>query len=138
VNIAASAPRFILLNGGPYAIMTTPNAVLTGIPSHPVKSGDVVVIYTIGFGPTTPPVKTGDPAPGKDPLAIVSGVQVCFRPNLPVSVENCSDAAFAGLSPGFVGLYQVNANIPALTAGDVRLTLVANGVASNSVQLAVQ
>jgi uncharacterized protein (TIGR03437 family) len=138
VNIAASVPRFILFNGGPYAIMTTPNAVLTGIPTHPVKSGDVVVIYTIGFGPTIPPVKTGDPAPGKDPLAVVSGVQVCFRPNLPVSIENCNDAAFAGLSPGFVGLYQVNANIPALTAGNVQLTLVANGVVSNSVQLAVQ
>jgi uncharacterized protein (TIGR03437 family) len=138
VNIAASAPRFILLNGGPYAIMTTPNAVLTGNPTHPVKSGDVVVIYTIGLGPTTPSVKTGDPAPGKDPLAVINGVRVCFRPNLPVSIENCNDAAFAGLSPGFVGLYQVNANIPNLTAGDTGLSFVVNGVASNTVQLSVQ
>lgn len=138
VNIAASVPRFILLNGGPYAIMTTPDNVLTGIPTHPVKSGDVVVIYAIGLGPTTPPVKTGDPAPGKDPLAVISGVQVCFRPNLPVSVETCNDAAFAGLSPGFVGLYQVNANIPALAAGDMHLALVVNKVASNTVQLSVQ
>jgi len=138
VTIVASAPRFILLNGGPYAIMTTPGAVLTGIPSHPVKSGDVVVIYTIGLGPTTPPVQTGAPAPGSPTLAVINGVQVCFRPNIPVSIENCGDAAFAGLSPGFVGLYQVNANIPALPAGDVRLTLVVNKVASNSVQLAVQ
>jgi uncharacterized protein (TIGR03437 family) len=138
VNIAASVPRFILLNGGPYAIMTTPDAVLTGNPTHPVKSGDVVVIYTIGLGPTTPPVKTGDPAPGKDPLAVISGVRVCFRPNLPVSVETCNDAAFAGLSPGFVGLYQVNANIPALAAGDMHLSFVVNNVASNTVQLSVQ
>ena len=138
VNIAASVPRFILLNGGPYAIMTTPDAVLTGNPTHPVKSGDVVVIYTIGLGPTTPPVNTGDPAPGKDPLAVISGVRVCFRPNLPVSVETCNDAAFAGLSPGFVGLYQVNANIPALTAGDMHLSFVVNNVASNTVQLSVQ
>jgi len=138
VNIASSAPRFILLNGGPYAIMTTPDAVLTGNPTHPVKSGDVVVIYTIGLGPTTPPVKTGAPAPGSDPLALVNGVRVCFRPNLPVSVEVCNDAAFAGLTPGFVGLYQVNANIPNLAPGDMRLSFVVNGVASNSVQLAVQ
>ena len=137
VNIAPIVPRFILFNGGPYAIMTTPDAVLTGIPTHPVKSGDVVVIYTIGLGPTAPAVQTGAPAPA-NPLAVVSGVQVCFRPNLPVSVENCNDAAFAGLTPGFVGLYQVNANIPALTAGDVRLSFVVNGVASNSVQLSVQ
>ncbi|HEY6393221.1 MAG TPA: hypothetical protein VIX89_18210, partial [Bryobacteraceae bacterium] len=105
VTIAAAAPRFILLNGGPYAIMTTPDAVLTGIPTHPAKSGDVVVIYTIGFGQTSPPVQTGAAAPA-DPLAVINGVQVCFRPNLPVALENCNDAAFAGLSPGFVGLYQ--------------------------------
>jgi len=137
VNIAASVPRFILLNGGPYAIMTTPGNVLTGIPSHPVKSGDVVVIYMIGLGPTTPPVQTGAAAPA-NPLAVVNGVRVCFRPNLPVSVDTCNDAAFAGLTPGFVGLYQVNANIPALAAGDLRLSVGVNGVSSNSVQLAVQ
>jgi uncharacterized protein (TIGR03437 family) len=138
VNIVASAPRFILLNGGPYAIMTTPDAVLTGNPTHPVKAGDVIVIYTIGLGPTTPTVQTGAPAPGTPPLAVVSGVQVCFRPNLPVSIETCNDAAFAGLTPGFVGLYQVNANIPALQAGDMKLSLIVNGVVSNFVQLSVQ
>jgi len=61
VNIAASVPRFILLNGGPYAIMTTPDAVLTGIPTHPVKSGDVVVIYTIGLGPPPRRLKRENP-----------------------------------------------------------------------------
>ena len=138
VNIVASAPRFILLNGGPYAIMTTPDAVLTGNPTHPVKAGDVVVIYMIGLGPTSPAVPTGAPAPGSPPLAIVSGVQVCFRPNLPVSVAICNDAAFAGLTPGFVGLYQVNANIPALAPGDMQLSLAINGLASNFVQISVQ
>ncbi len=137
VNIAATVPRFILFNGGPYAIMTTPDAVLTGIPTHPVKSGDVVVIYTIGLGPTSPAVQTGAPAPA-NPLAVVSGVQVCFRLNTPFSEAICNDAAFAGLTPGFVGLYQVNANIPPLPSGDVQLSLLLNGVVSNFVQLSVQ
>jgi uncharacterized protein (TIGR03437 family) len=138
VKIAASVPRFILLNGGPYAIMTTPGAVLTGIPDHPVKSGDVVVIYTIGLGPNTPPVQTGVAAPGGDSLARVPGVQVCFRLNTPFSEANCADAAFAGLTPGFVGLYQVNANVPSLPSGDLQLSFVVNGVSSNFVQIRVQ
>ncbi len=138
VKIAASVPRFILLNGGPYAIMTTPGAVLTGIPDHPVKSGDVVVIYTIGLGPTTPPVKTGVAAPGGDNLARVPGVKVCFQLNTPFTEAKCGDAEFAGLTPGFVGLYQVNADVPSLPPGDVQLFFVVNGVVSNFVQLRVQ
>ncbi len=117
--------------------MTTPDGVLTGIPAHPVKSGDVVVIYTIGLGPTSPAVQTGAPAPAS-PLAVVNGVQVCIRPSLAVSLDTCNDAAFAGLTPGFVGLYQVNANIPVVASENMRLTLVVNGVASNSVQLSLQ
>jgi uncharacterized protein (TIGR03437 family) len=136
-RIASSVPRFILLNGGPYAIMTTPDAVLTGIPAHPVKNGDVVVIYTIGLGPTSPAVKTGVAAP-TDPLAKVPGVQVCFQPNSPFTEAKCGAAEFAGLTPGFVGLYQVNADVPSLPAGDVQLFFVVNGVASNFVQLRVQ
>jgi uncharacterized protein (TIGR03437 family) len=138
VSIAASVPRFILLNGGPYAIMTTPDAVLTGIPAHPVKGGDVVVIYTIGLGPTTPTVQTGAPAPGAPNLAVINGVQVCFRRNTPFSEPICNDAAFAGLTPGFVGLYQVNANVPSLPSGDKQLSFLVNGVVSNFVQLSVQ
>jgi uncharacterized protein (TIGR03437 family) len=47
--------------------------------------------------------------------------------------------AFAGLSPGSVGLYQVNAAIPqGLPSGLVNVTLMfADGV-SNTVQVAVQ
>jgi uncharacterized protein (TIGR03437 family) len=138
VNIVASAPRFILFNGGPYAIMQTPDGVLTGIPTHPVKAGDVIVIYTIGLGPTTTAVQTGAPAPGAPSLANVNGVKVCFRLNTPFSEPNCADAAFAGLTPGFVGLYQVNANVPTVPSGDIQLSFLVNGVISNFVQISVQ
>jgi len=46
---------------------------------------------------------------------------------------------FAGLAPGFVGLYQVNVQIPqGVAAGDaVPLVISQNGVASNTVTLAI-
>ncbi len=47
---------------------------------------------------------------------------------------------FAGLAPGFVGLYQVNVEIPADVASgsEVPLVLLQNGVPSNTVTIAVQ
>ena len=47
---------------------------------------------------------------------------------------------FAGLAPGFVGLYQVNVEIPAsVTPGsEVPLVLLQSGVPSNTVTLVVR
>ncbi len=48
--------------------------------------------------------------------------------------------SFSGLAPGFVGLYQVNVEIPAEVVPDaaVPLLLLQNGVPSNTVTIAVQ
>ncbi len=47
---------------------------------------------------------------------------------------------FAGPAPGFVGLYQVNEEIPADVepGSEVPLVLLQNGVPSNTVTIAVQ
>jgi uncharacterized protein (TIGR03437 family) len=47
---------------------------------------------------------------------------------------------FSGLTPGFVGLYQVNALVPSAVApgSAVSLVLTINGVSSNTVTIAVQ
>lgn len=46
---------------------------------------------------------------------------------------------FAGLTPGGVGLYQINCQIPADAAtGDLPLVVTHNGVPANSVQLPVK
>jgi uncharacterized protein (TIGR03437 family) len=38
--------------------------------------------------------------------------------------------SYAGLSPGFVGLYQFNIVVPNVSAGDQRLSLSVDGVSS--------
>jgi len=139
LNIQVSEPRFIT-NGGTYAIMTTPNGALTGIPSHPVTAGDIVVIYTIGLGPTSPPVPSGTASPSS-PLAVIDPTTVlaCFGNNSPFSPAPCVNPQFVGLSPGFVGLYQINLAIPqGLASGNVPFSFTVNGVPSDVVQLAVQ
>jgi uncharacterized protein (TIGR03437 family) len=47
--------------------------------------------------------------------------------------------SFSGLAPGFVGLYQVNAEVPAgLSAGNQAVVITLAGASSNSVLLPVQ
>jgi uncharacterized protein (TIGR03437 family) len=47
---------------------------------------------------------------------------------------------YAGLTPGFIGLYQVNVPIPAgnAPASNLSLSLKANGVVSNTVSVVIQ
>ncbi len=51
---------------------------------------------------------------------------------------NAARVVFAGLAPGFVGLYQVNVELPAGAAGSNRLRLRVGGVNSNEVQVTLR
>ncbi len=99
----------------------------------PAKAGDVLVIYCVGLGPVTPAVKSGDPAPFS-----------LTQANAPVAVTIGGQSAlvqFAGLTPGFSGLYQVNAVVPdGVTPGSqVAVVLsVAGGTSSTGIYMAVK
>lgn len=139
VNIASIEPSFLLLSGGPYVIMTTPAGALTGISGAPVHANDVVVIYVIGLGPTSPTVPSGTASPSS-PLANAAATQVCFGEHAAVTKPPvCVSAQFAGLSPGFVGLYQINVAIPSgLPTGNVPIYYTIGGQSSDSEMIAVQ
>lgn len=100
----------------------------------PARAGDFVQVYCTGLGATNPAVASGQAAPDAEPLArVVTAVEA--------RVGGRSAAVqFAGLAPRFVGLYQVNVQIPeGVAPGDaVSLVLTQNGVPSNTVTLAVR
>jgi uncharacterized protein (TIGR03437 family) len=140
VDISPRVPRFIVYDGG-YGIITTPAGVLTGIPSNPVKAGDTIVIYALGLGPTSPPVDSGTASPGPPGLASVPGTtQVCFGAESPFFQAPCATALFSGLTPNYVGLYQIDVTIPSgVTSGNSTMSLLlVDNVESTPVQLAVQ
>jgi len=106
-----------------------------GISTRISKPGDVIVIYCIGLGQTTGPAVTGVPA-SSNPLLANSNVTVTFGNSTnPVQAQ----AAFAGLTPTAVGLYQVNVTIPsnAPVGNNVPLTLTINNTSSNVVNMAI-
>jgi uncharacterized protein (TIGR03437 family) len=51
-----------------------------------------------------------------------------------------ANVQFSGLAPGYVGLYQVNAQVPAgsATGSAVPVVISMNGVTSNTVTMAVE
>ena len=104
----------------------------------PGKAGEVLVIYAFGLGQTTPAVKTGSatptPAPILGPASRLGSVrtlelQYDFRPNAepsrpfnvltgvisptpPTGPVILLAPVFVGLTPGQVGLYQINIQLP--------------------------
>lgn len=147
VTIVPQAARILVWPGYQYGIIVNADGTLplpTNIQigtytSKPVKAGDVLVIYAIGFGQTGPPVASGQAAPS-GPLAALTGVQVRFGAPGSFGSTVTVPPLFAGLSPGFVGLYQVNVQVPSglPAVPDLDMGIDYNNQLSNLVKIAVQ
>ena len=148
VNVVAAAPVALIwpasVIAGGYGVVTNTDYSLvlpspvTGYVTHPAKIGDTITIYCEGLGETSPPATTGAAA-SSTTLQEISNVTVTFGGGFsgnPVTAP----AAFAGLTPTAVGLYQVDVTIPAGTPESpaVPVTINMNGVSSNAANIAVQ
>lgn len=110
--------------------------------SSPARPGEEVVIYALGLGATKPTVPTGQATPSPAPVAQTVGeVWVDFQANagpskgVPLMFTVCYTSiicpftpVFAGLTPGSVGLYQVNFIIP---SAPLPTFACGNGINSN-------
>ncbi len=73
--------------------------------SNPIHPEDTIVIYLTGLGVTSPAVADGHPGP-RDPLAAAVNKPVVTLGGVELPI------LFAGLTPGQVGVYQINAQVP--------------------------
>jgi uncharacterized protein (TIGR03437 family) len=134
VTLAAYGPSFSLLDAKHVAgVIVTPNGSgaygggtydLVGpsgafsFNTRPVKAGETLILYGVGFGPTSPRVPAGQAfsgtAPTTSPVTItIGGVS--------------ASVAFSGITEA--GLYQFNLTVPAGTgSGDRALAATVNGV----------
>jgi uncharacterized protein (TIGR03437 family) len=81
---------------------------------RPAEPGEQLVMYALGLGPTTPPAQTGQPSPSSAMVPVQIGFD--FSPNAPPKYPlyqtQHPNLVFAGLTPGSVGLYQINFTVP--------------------------
>src|SRR5262249_35992006 len=99
-------------------------------PSSPVIGNEYLVAYLTGIGRLTVTPQSGAGSPSS-PLAQSADAVTATLGNQPVTV------LFAGLTPGFVGLIQVNLQLGALPAGScAALVFQVAGVTSPAVNLA--
>lgn len=119
VNVTATtvAPGLYAFGNG--YVGAFEGAALVGSPGYlPVKPGDVITLYGVGFGPVTPSVAAGQIATGSTTLATA----------LTVSIGGVNaQVSYGGLAPGAVGLYQFNLVVPAVAAGNQPVTINLGG-----------
>jgi uncharacterized protein (TIGR03437 family) len=99
-------------------------------PANPAAPGEALVIYLAGMGATNPVVASGNPAP---PQLVPANVQPT------VTVDGVGAAiGYAGLTPGGVGLYQINFTVPpGARSGNLNLVVMQNGMPANATTLPV-
>ncbi len=110
ITVSTAAPRLFTrtMDGLGEAILVHQDYSLVSA-EHPARAGEWVVLSLTGLGAVDPPVAAGSPG-GLDPLSWAQGSREVFVNGEPANVY------FAGLAPNFVGLYQVNFQIPETAA----------------------
>jgi uncharacterized protein (TIGR03437 family) len=134
VTSAQPAVFTVQQSGGGQGVILGPDQVTLADSNRPVRAGDAIVIYCTGLGTTNPPVAPGVPAPAAPGYA---------RVQLPISViigGRNAELLYAGLAPGFAGLYQVNAVVPSgvRASNAVEVRIQAAGLESPPVTIAVR
>ncbi len=137
VTLAPAGPSFSLFSARyPAGLILTPNGTgaygggtydLLGpsgafsFKTRPVKPGETIELFGVGFGPTNPPVPAGQSFSGAAPTVT------------PVSITIggvSANVQFSGITGA--GLYQFNVVVPNIGSGDQLLQAYTNGVVTQS------
>jgi uncharacterized protein (TIGR03437 family) len=134
VTVAAAAPEFLyfIANGNgqnPVAAIQAKSGAFVGAPGliagadfSPAHAGDVLTAFGVGWGPTS----------SKEPIGTLASAAASVTGSHSLTLGGkTAEVSYAGLTPTFAGLYQVNFTVPSgLAAGNQPLALDVNGVAT--------
>ena len=134
VKVAAETPQFLFVIQNPSGMNEVvaiealsgakvgPVGLIPGENFTPAKAADILTVYGVGWGVTTPAAVVGSLAAG---AADITGAH-----KLTIGGKT-AEVSYAGLSPTFAGLYQINFKVPSgLTAGNQPIVLTIDGVST--------
>jgi len=98
-------------------------------PNTPVKAGDNLVIYCTGLGAVDQTLDSAMPAPA-DP------VNAKTMPTVTVGGQSATPT-FAGLVPGFTGMYQIKVVVPGGVAAGSNVPLVVSTLGQSSAAVGI-
>jgi uncharacterized protein (TIGR03437 family) len=96
--------------------------------TSPAKRGEVVVLYATGLGATSPPSIPDQIPKVVAPLADMSTFQVLLN-GTPVDGKSI---LYAGVTPGYAGLFQINLLLPMDAPENPEIRVTSYGVTSPS------
>jgi uncharacterized protein (TIGR03437 family) len=133
IQLAAASPGLFQLDAQ-NAIATRADGSLV-TPDTPAKPGDVVVLYATGLGQTRPPAVYS--------LIPKAAASITEMANFSVSFDGVAAdpglVFYAGIAPGFGGLYQINLTLPGWVGPNPQIVIgVADALSAPGVTLPVR
>ncbi|MGA2274343.1 MAG: hypothetical protein ABSH00_12370 [Bryobacteraceae bacterium] len=134
ITLIDAAPALFVMDGG-FAIAqdwnTNYTLMTTGAPAH---AGDIVVLYATGLGYTSPPWASGEVAQSAAYITSQASMQVLLNG----AAIDPSLVLYAGVTPGYCGLYQINFTIPANAGTNPEIRVqIGTAISIPSIKLAV-
>jgi uncharacterized protein (TIGR03437 family) len=133
IPLANTAPGFFQWNGN-FAVAEHADGSLIS-PTAPAQASEIIVLYAGGLGRTSPDVPSG--------YIVSSATSILYAAELQILLNGqpcpSSSIYYAGLAPGFAGLYQINLILPDILPSDPVIQMVIGAQASPaSIQLFAQ
>ena len=122
INYVSAGNTFgVILHGADYTLANS---------GSPAAAGEIVLIYCTGLGTVTPQPATGAGGPPSSATTATATVTIG---------GSAAQVSYSGLAPNFVGLNQINVQVPAgLATGNQPVIVTIGGASSNTVLLPVQ
>jgi uncharacterized protein (TIGR03437 family) len=133
VDLAAASPAMYQLDAQTVIATRLDGSLVKA--AAPARPSDLVILYATGLGDTQPPPIDSNIATTAAPLRQMDDFKVLLDG---VAVDR-GLILYAGLAPGFAGLYQINVRLPDAVGGNPQIQIgLADAISPGGLKLAVR
>lgn len=106
INLIDAAPALFVIDSGRVAATHADGTVIS--PDAPARRGEIIVLYGTGMGVTNPRQVDGVIPRSAARIVLMDGLRVLLDGEL----QPIESVTYAGITPGYPGLYQINLRVP--------------------------